>query len=88
MARLLFVVSRDALHRYEDMRRAFEGEDSVEVILDRRQGERRREERAHPVERRRTDRRVHDSATPDDHGWTVTKHASAGDQSSEASPRA
>ncbi len=60
MGQLLFVVSREAVKRYQDLKRAFSDQESVEVILDRRVGERRRPS-APPSEpnsnRRRTDRR-------------------------------
>lgn len=41
MGQLLFVVSREAVKRYQDLKRAFSDQESVEVILDRRVGERR-----------------------------------------------
>jgi len=55
--RLLFVVSRDALDHYEYLKRAFADDEKVEVILDRRSGERRKTSSAFQPERRRSDRR-------------------------------
>jgi hypothetical protein len=61
VGQLLFVVSRDAVKRYQDLKRAFSDQESVDVILDRRVGE-RRGSGAQPVEasteRRRTSRRA------------------------------
>lgn len=55
---LLFVVARDRLERYEDLRQRFSSGNDVEVILDRREGERRARERGfRDVERRRHERR-------------------------------
>jgi hypothetical protein len=56
--RLLFVVSRDAVEHYEYLRRTLAGEDGVEVILDRRHGERRGRREPGTVERRRSDQRL------------------------------
>jgi hypothetical protein len=62
MAPQFFVVSRDARHRYEDLKREFAGEPGIEVILDRRHGERRRvTERGGPDDRRRHGRRAADA---------------------------
>ncbi len=60
MGQLLFVVSRDAVKRYQDFKRAFSDQESVEIILDRRAGERRtpRPQASEPDgDRRRSDRR-------------------------------
>jgi hypothetical protein len=57
---LLFVVSREAVKRYQDLKRAFSDQESIEVILDRRVGERRGPSApaSEPnSNRRRTDRR-------------------------------
>jgi hypothetical protein len=56
VGQLLFVVSRDAVKRYQDLKRAFSDQESVEVILDRRVGE-RRGSGAQPVEPSRDRRR-------------------------------
>jgi hypothetical protein len=42
LGQLLFVVSREAIKRYQDFKRAFSDQESVEIILDRRVGQRRR----------------------------------------------
>ena len=60
MGQLLFVVSRDAVKRYQDLKRAFSDQESVEVILDRRVSERREpgtQATAPGNNRRRSDRR-------------------------------
>ena len=56
---LLFVVSRTRLDRYDDLFLQLSGWPGVEVVLDRRQAERRspRSNLAVDVERRRVDRR-------------------------------
>jgi len=55
---LLFVVARDRLDRYQDLRQRFANGSDVEVILDRREGDRRDREHAFTgVERRRRERR-------------------------------
>ena len=43
--RLLFVVGREREPLYDSLRRTFDGDDTVQVVLDRRVGERRRSER-------------------------------------------
>jgi len=57
--RLLFVVSRGRRPLFESLRRTFNGDDTVQVVLDRRVAERRRRRpgRLRP-ERRRADRRA------------------------------
>jgi len=57
MARNLFVVSRRHPDLYEYLRERFAGDSAVEVILDRRIGQRRRHQAPHGAERRRTERR-------------------------------
>jgi len=54
---LLFVVSRDAVDRYEDLRRVFARDARVTVILDRRSGERRKTPSVRAAGRRRAERR-------------------------------
>jgi hypothetical protein len=54
---LVFVVSRDALDHYENLKRAFADDAKVAVILDRRSRERRKTPNTRSAERRRTDRR-------------------------------
>jgi hypothetical protein len=55
--RYLLVVSRDAGPRLAWLRDWFRSDPAVHVMLDRRRGERRREQRPVPVERRRGERR-------------------------------
>src|SRR2546427_4150966 len=54
---LVFVVSREALDRYEDLKRVFADDKRVTIMLDRRSGERRQTMSVRGAERRRTDRR-------------------------------
>lgn len=54
----LLVVARHRRQLYEEIKRAFAGHESVEVILDRRLGERRRGKEAPGPERRRRSRRA------------------------------
>jgi hypothetical protein len=68
---LLYIVSRDRPALYEHLKRQFAGT-GAQVILDRRQGERRRDTRAFGLERRRGDRRTRDvGAELAGVGWAV-----------------
>jgi hypothetical protein len=59
LTRQLFIVARNRERLYEYVARAFAGNDTVQVILDRRTGERRRQQVPHEPERRRSgDRRT------------------------------
>ena len=58
MARHLFLVSRHELRLYEYLLERFRDDGNVEVILDRRRGERRRRSEGQEPERRRSDRRT------------------------------
>ena len=60
MARHLFLVSRQEGRLYEYLLERFRDDANVEVILDRRRGERRRRSpgQAHHADRRRSDRRA------------------------------
>jgi hypothetical protein len=60
MARHLFLVSRHEGRLYEYLLERFRDDTNVEVILDRRRGERRRRSsgQAHEADRRRSDRRT------------------------------
>lgn len=60
MARLLIVVSRNEPDLYRNLRQDFARIPQVEVLVDRRVGERRAREVPPPVERRQGDRRRHD----------------------------
>jgi hypothetical protein len=57
--RLKFIVARDRKDLFESLRRTFSGDDSVEVVLDRRGGERRAKGITPSTERRRRERRFH-----------------------------
>ncbi|SRR5712691_1317613 len=57
-ARMLLVVKRPYAYLEDRLRRAFEGRHDVEIIANRRRGERRMSDRGVPVERRRADRRT------------------------------
>jgi hypothetical protein len=73
VARLLFIVSRNELRLFDELRRSFEDISGVQVMFDRRAGERRRGTGAPEAERRHAQRR----ATPylETHlqtmGWAV-----------------
>jgi hypothetical protein len=57
--RLLFIVGRERRSFYESLRRTFDGDDTVQVVLDRRVRERRRRgSRRRSAERRRSERRA------------------------------
>lgn len=58
MARHLFLVSRHEARLYEYLLERFRDDANVEVILDRRRGERRRRSASQEPERRRSDRRT------------------------------
>lgn len=60
MGRLLFVVSRTEPGRYEYLRTAFAGEGTVEIVLDRRLGQRRQRPVTREQDRRRSERRARD----------------------------
>lgn len=74
---LLFIVNREEPNLYEALRREFAGERRVEVIIDRRFGEQRREQAPFAEERRRGERRTR--AEADAHlravGWAVVRQA-------------
>ncbi len=55
--RVLFVVSRDLPERYESLAYAFDGDDGVRVIFDRRRAERRQWTDGPTIERRHENRR-------------------------------
>jgi len=59
VADLLFIVSRSEPKRYMYLRHEY-ADESNEVILDRRGGDRRRSERPPPLERRHVERRHRD----------------------------
>ena len=54
---MTIVVHRAYSHLERELRRAFKGQEDVKVILDRRQGERRKKRKAVGAERRKADRR-------------------------------
>ena len=57
MARHLFIVSRHHIDLYRDLVERFQGDPNVEIIIDRRLGERRRGGMARDAERRAGERR-------------------------------
>src|SRR4029453_196917 len=71
----IVVVQRDRQKLYEYAKRAFSGNSSVEVVLDRRRGERRNDARPSGPDRRRGDRRLMNEI--DNHlralGWAVVR---------------
>ncbi len=54
----IIVVQRPYAYLEKELRNAFKGQDDVKVILDRRQGERRKTTKAVAVDRRKADRRT------------------------------
>ena len=77
VSRLLFIVGRNEGQLFEELRRSFAGIPSVEVVLDRRQSERRRAAHGGQGERRHYDRRA--ASYLDTHlatmGWVVVHRA-------------
>jgi hypothetical protein len=57
---MLFIVARSARKRLDELRDAFGRDEQVDVIVDRRRGERRRRVVVCGVERRRAERRTYD----------------------------
>ena len=57
MGRYLVVAARNRHDLYEYLRRQFSGDDKVEILLDRRRGDRRRRPEPYEVERRHSDSR-------------------------------
>jgi len=74
MARVIVVVSRTEPTRFAYAKHVF-ASDAVDVILDRRQDERRRDARPVADDRRRSDRRVRTDATHDfeKFGWSIAR---------------
>jgi hypothetical protein len=74
-AKQIFVVARDREKLFEYAKRAFSGNSSVEVVLDRRRSERRSGSRTGSPDRRRGDRRLMNEI--DNHlralGWAVVR---------------
>jgi len=62
MAHRLFIVARGDDHLYADLRQQFAANPGVEVLVDRRYAERRRNQTSYDPERRRGDRRGEISA--------------------------
>ncbi len=75
MARLLLIVARTQPARYAYLKHVF-ASDTVQVIVDRRQGDRRQRQVPTGLERRRQDRRGPDSVTTDlrGFGWALVRH--------------
>lgn len=58
MARHLFIVSRHHIRMHAYLQERFQGDEKVELILDRRMAQRRSSAGAYAEERRRSDRRA------------------------------
>ena len=75
VAKQILVIARDEQRLYEYARRAFAGNPTVEVVLDRRRAERRRADRTRMPDRRHGDRRL--TMEVDEHlrtrGWAVVR---------------
>ena len=65
MGRELFIVSRDRADLYRYLTQTFAGAENVEIIWERRAGERRIETTGAPAERRRAERRARRSVEAD-----------------------
>ena len=65
MVRYLLIVARNQPDLWHYLKRNFAGDEKVEVILDRRRGERRQRIQPHEPERRRADRRHQPSLAHD-----------------------
>jgi hypothetical protein len=78
LPRLLFIVSTRRADLYAKLMVALGSEPSVEVLLDRRLGQRRSVAAAAPSERRRADRRRREAIDAEirDRGWAVVKVSS------------
>ncbi len=81
MARLLLIVSRAESARYTYFKHVFAStrlftSEAVEVIVDRRLGERRQRRAPVRLERRRQERRVREGVVKDldTFGWAVVRH--------------
>jgi len=73
VSRLLFIVSRGAPARYTYLQHVY-GNEAVEVIMDRRVGQRRRSQRPAAVERRRKPRRQRDlTGELKQFGWALVR---------------
>jgi hypothetical protein len=57
MPRYLFIVARGRSDVYADLKHQFLGNPEVEILIDRRQSERRQHQESHAPERRRSERR-------------------------------
>ena len=77
VSRLLFIVARNEDQLLEELRRSFAGIPGVEVVVDRRQSDRRLAAHGAPSERRHHDRRA--ASSLDTHlatmGWVVVHRA-------------
>ena len=73
---LLFIVSPRRPDLFEGFKRLLDAERGVEIVIDRRIGERRRVDMPPPAgERRRSDRRQREQVDKEveDYGWSVVK---------------
>jgi len=77
---MLFIVARDQPALYETLRREFGAERDIEVLYDRRFGERRRQRVLWPDERRRGDRRGRPEVDTqlESLGWALVRRARPG----------
>lgn len=75
MDRLVFVVRRERAKLHDSLQHALGDEDGVDVLLDRRLGDRRQRDATHTQERRRWDRRTRPFADTEVavRGWTIIR---------------
>lgn len=72
MAQILLVIARRQPERYRRLRQIFAEQNGIEVVLDRRVGERRQGDDPSPFERRRGERRQKDIGHDLDRlGWSI-----------------
>src|SRR5256885_842661 len=88
-ADLLFIMSRSEAKRYMDLKYVY-ADEGRDVILDRREGERRRSQGQPRTERRRVERRHRDTTRELQlYGWTLVRRTKVGirPQVESAGPR-
>jgi hypothetical protein len=75
MDRLVFVVRRERTKLHESLQHALGAEPKVDIVFDRRVGDRRRQDATHIIERRRWDRRSRFFADAEVavRGWTIVR---------------
>ena len=75
MDRLVFVVRRERVKLHDSLQSALLGEEGVDILLDRRHGDRRKRDDSVATQRRRWDRRTRffSDAEVAVRGWTIVR---------------